>query len=566
MDEKNNYDEKELNEKSIISESLIFEKSCEVEKENEIKVEKPYEPRICPVGWKPTLQEEFDKAQLPGSHFENSKKSERLYTLASFDSSKFAKLNNNKILGLADNETFNHGFTDYYKGYHGNTSSYNYNGKYKKRILQCNNCGKKGHYYNRCIDPVISIGVIAFKVTGINNLPSIFTDLINYDKTTMMKIKQTKGINLDEIINFSSENKIKVHSDNEIITKICSFNKYLESIKFLMVRRKFTLGFIEFMKGKWHADDKDQLINIFSRMGRKEINSILDNIEEDNWKNIFDNFWIRDGKINFEKKKEDFGRKFIELRDLGNVEIDDDFEENKESEASEKLSDIVTPERQLADSWSVFNLLGSAESPESQLADGELPERQLADGGLPERQLADGGSSERLSLVVKQYNSRSNISDLKKNTNMLSINTWNLEYYCINIGTGNHKPDWGFCKGRREGTETNQETAIRETKEESGNDIVLLENLQELKEDIVKEDGNRLRNIYYLGLLDDTSKADYRPDLYLAHQSEIGEIGFFNFMDALTLIGPNYEEKKHVLTQAYLFITSRLMKYENLQK
>jgi ADP-ribose pyrophosphatase YjhB (NUDIX family) len=388
--------------------------------------------------------------------------------------------------------------------------------KFKKRMSRCNNCGNCGHYYNRCMDPITSIGVLAFKIDGFNNLNVIFKDLIVHNKHTMMKIKQMKGIDLDHcMVSENSKKMIRVYAsppsppltqksshltqksshltqksshltqksshltqksspfitqrfsrsptnvvNEETCSKLKLFNKYLSSIKFLMVRRKFTLGFIEFMKAKWDARNIDQLIKIFNGMRKKELDFIMQNIESDGWKNIFDHFWIKDGKINFEKKKEDFGRKFIELR---------------------------------------------------------------------------------------------------------NISEWNIEYYCINIAQGNGTPDWGFCKGRREDSETNYETAIRETKEESGNDVLLLENLQELREDIIKDDGGRLRNIYYLGLLNDDAKAEYRPDLYIAHQSEIGKIGFFNYMDAISLISNEHVEKKNVLTQAYMFIASRLMKYDAIQ-
>ena len=350
--------------------------------------------------------------------------------------------------------------------------------RFKKKISRCNNCGNCGHYYNRCMDPIISIGTLAFKVDGFDNLDTIFKDLILYNKNTMMKIKHTRGIDLNtkqfSRNYFGTSNNSECLQDNfysnsnagyiDIESKLKLFSKYLESIKFLMVRRKFTLGFIDFMKAQWEPKNVNYLIYIFSNMGKKEVDYILNNMEGDKWMNIFDLFWIRDGKINFDRKKEEFGRKFVELKNL------------------------------------------------------------------PQ---------------------------------------WNVEYYCIDIALGNKKPHWGFCKGRRENSETNYQTAIRETSEESNNNVVLLENLQELKEDIIitKYDGttSRLRNIYYLGLLNSNAKAEYNPDLLIAHKSEIGAIGFYTYMDGISLISPEHEEKKNALTQAYLFIASRLMKYEQQQ-
>lgn len=69
----------------------------------------------------------------------------------------------------------------------------------------CNNCGKKGHLYNQCKMPITSIGVVAFRF----------------------------------------------------------FNNELQ---FLMIRRKDTLGFIDFMRGKYNVQNKDYIKNMIMQM------------------------------------------------------------------------------------------------------------------------------------------------------------------------------------------------------------------------------------------------------------------------------------------------------------
>ena len=69
----------------------------------------------------------------------------------------------------------------------------------------CNNCGKNGHAYHLCKLPITSIGVIAFK-------PST------------------------------------------------------DGIKYLMIRRKDSLGYVDFMRGRYPLYNKEYLMNIINEM------------------------------------------------------------------------------------------------------------------------------------------------------------------------------------------------------------------------------------------------------------------------------------------------------------
>ena len=64
----------------------------------------------------------------------------------------------------------------------------------------CNNCGKNGHLYHQCKLPITSLGIIAFRI-----------------------------------------------NDNQI--------------QYLMIRRKDTLGYIDFMRGKYSVFNKDYIIH-----------------------------------------------------------------------------------------------------------------------------------------------------------------------------------------------------------------------------------------------------------------------------------------------------------------
>ena len=74
----------------------------------------------------------------------------------------------------------------------------------------CNNCGKNGHVFHQCKQPITSIGIIAFRY-NINN-----------------------------------------------------------KLEYLMIRRKDSLGFVDFMRGKYPINNKSYIMNIINEMTMNE--------------------------------------------------------------------------------------------------------------------------------------------------------------------------------------------------------------------------------------------------------------------------------------------------------
>ena len=90
----------------------------------------------------------------------------------------------------------------------------------------CNNCGKYGHQYHLCKLPIMSIGIVAFRI--INNKPEYLT--------------------------------------------IC---------------RKDTFGFIDFMRGKYSAYNKDYIMNMLKQMTVYEKQILLTKTFVELWKHIW---------------------------------------------------------------------------------------------------------------------------------------------------------------------------------------------------------------------------------------------------------------------------------------
>ena len=110
--------------------------------------------------------------------------------------------------------------------------------------LYCNNCGKKGHQYNQCKLPITSVGVISFRI-------------------------------------FNNE------------------------IQYLLIRRKDTLGFIDFMRGKYSAYNKDYIKNMVYQMTDEEKLLLKTKSFDELWVKIWGNNGISTQYKNEENNSKD---------------------------------------------------------------------------------------------------------------------------------------------------------------------------------------------------------------------------------------------------------------------
>lgn len=103
----------------------------------------------------------------------------------------------------------------------------------------CNNCGKLGHQFNQCKLPIISYGIILFT--------------LDVDNISEMK------------------------KDCNIVKKF----------KFLMIRRKDSFGFIDFIRGKYNTCNINQIQNIVNEMSNFEKERLLNDSFDKLWKDMW---------------------------------------------------------------------------------------------------------------------------------------------------------------------------------------------------------------------------------------------------------------------------------------
>ena len=132
-----------------------------------------------------------------------------------------------------------------------------------KKKQYCSNCNKYGHSNKECSEPITSAGIICLDIHDNlkNNMLKNDIDLISED------------IGLYNYQRLSNINKIK---------------KYKDKISFLLVQRKHSLNYINFIRGIYDENDYNQIEKIFSLMSNNEIKTIHKNDFDYLWNNLWE--------------------------------------------------------------------------------------------------------------------------------------------------------------------------------------------------------------------------------------------------------------------------------------
>ena len=145
--------------------------------------------------------------------------------------------------------------------------------KDNKKTPYCTNCGQYGHYLKNCLTPVTSFGCIVLRVTD------------GFDQA-----------------------KELLKNDNSI----SGFETIMKDIKYLMIQRKDSLGFIEIIRGKYKLSDIDYIKYHIAAMTKPEQQKLLNNDFEVLWNNL----WgiPKEQSLNYKNDKEAAKEKFEKLK------------------------------------------------------------------------------------------------------------------------------------------------------------------------------------------------------------------------------------------------------------
>jgi 8-oxo-dGTP pyrophosphatase MutT (NUDIX family) len=137
-------------------------------------------------------------------------------------------------------------------------------------ISACTNCGNKKHIFKQCPEPVTSWGII---LVSCGDLKKPVHDQV-----------------IDLMSSGFEEKQQRVLVETNIDRLIVSTAYY--NIKFLMISRKHSLGYVEFIRGRYKPEKIDQIIYLFKQMMQNEIDRIKYSLTlSDGFDYLWRDFW-----------------------------------------------------------------------------------------------------------------------------------------------------------------------------------------------------------------------------------------------------------------------------------
>lgn len=124
--------------------------------------------------------------------------------------------------------------------------------------------------------------------------------------------------NLNHI--FEKDDGVEINNNGIMVSNdldVNLFSKIKEQISFLMIRRRHSLGYTEFIRGRYKPENVDGIIFLFQQMTPEEIKKISTMSFEDLW----DDFWLD------KNKKKTYSKEFYKSEDKFNkLKIGNDTE------------------------------------------------------------------------------------------------------------------------------------------------------------------------------------------------------------------------------------------------
>ena len=145
-----------------------------------------------------------------------------------------------------------------------------------KKTTFCNNCGKIGHLFHQCKIPITSIGIIAFR-------------------------------------------------------------KAIDDYEVLLIKRKDSLAFVDFMRGKYNLEDKKYILNTFEKMTISERNKLLNS----DFQSLWNYLWGIKIALQYKNEEKVSYNKFNKLKE--GYKINNEFI-NLESIINECKNNYIEPE------------------------------------------------------------------------------------------------------------------------------------------------------------------------------------------------------------------------------
>ena len=294
--------------------------------------------------------------------------------------------------------------------------------------------------------------------------------------------------------------------------------------EYLLIRRKDTLGFVDFMRGKYSIYNKEYILNMIKQMTNIEKSRLI----TEPFSKLWNDLWgasNNDGTIP-EREDERIGLPLCPRSGLLPV-ADRDTEHMRLPSGS---ASIIDP----SISCGLPNKGGSGLLP---------PKVNLRNSGKNQEEFCKDHIRDPYKL--EQHNSHNKFETLKTGV-YTKTDSYNLEELIRMTEQKWTEPEWGFPKGRRNYQEKYYDCAVREFCEETGyaiDKLIPLKNIQPFEEIFTGSNYKSYKHKYYVTYM----KYDDTLSSRLFQVCEVSESAWMTFDQCDAAIRPYNIEKKRLI-------------------
>ena len=204
----------------------------------------------------------------------------------------------------------------------------NSNYKYRNKTIYCGNCNKKGHTYRYCREPVISIGILLFYEPLIQSPKNISKPIdiptkkkISFEYEEIEQLGYSPSPPSSHFSNNPWHNTttltsghtptttkpIPTTTNTPITTAIREESLFSnQEPYFLLICRKDTFGYVEFIRGRYDVNDEHYLTQLFREMSKTERNRIQTRDFDYLWNKMWINQHSQQYRHEYERSKQSF--------------------------------------------------------------------------------------------------------------------------------------------------------------------------------------------------------------------------------------------------------------------
>jgi ADP-ribose pyrophosphatase YjhB (NUDIX family) len=340
--------------------------------------------------------------------------------------------------------------------------------------MSCNNCGKRGHTFYQCKMPIISNGIIAYR-----------------------KHPETRAI------------------------------------EYLMIRRRNTLGLMDFIRGKYSVYNKYYIMNMISQMTVEEMNMLLTHSFDE----ICAKVWDKHADKPFDKPAD---------------------------KPLDKPPGLFIDQRRIDAAEFAKKTLCFSSADSHSLGSNKWSQCDSSDNRYKSEEVISRDKFNQLKRGIYYDNSKKGKTNGQSTNNMFTQSdqpitpSYSLESIIHECQQSWYEPEWGFPKGKRNYNESDIDCAVREFYEETGfksrNMIFIVNNIAPYEEIFMGSNYKSYKHRYFLMYVDyNTSLTEKMTD---TDKLEISKVEWKSFNDCLSAIRPYNLEKKRILSNVNIVLSN----------